>query len=807
MNRRWLLLLLLLPIGGILARLVYATAIFPGGVYSHVYPTGPEPSPAPPSSVYPRITMTKLAEEIMAVETFIQPYVGHLLFNNDTAPSVGEIVINDTTAGQTNSSACTASGNTVSCPAATTTGGIVRLKEPSAQGANTWTVKTADSPTGLAVNKTITLNADGTMPLGGNFAGTSADLAGAITDESGTGPAIFGTDPQLTNPTMAGTPSFIAASDWLVMGTPANPLAGRQRVYAASNGNGLCTVDVSGAQRCTLPVPPTGSTSSWSCSATTGGLYIDTDCMQWCVCNQGQAKWCRSDTGVCGSATDCCSATATTTSSTTTSSTGGTTSSTTTSTTTSTTAPSGSFPQSDTFNRADGGLGSNWTSGWDVIVSLNAPVIQTNEIIESTSPSTAGAAGYYNPAFLPANDSYSCIKLSGHAAAVSAGAACIFLPGSSDSVCCQHSYDQRLWLWYEDNGGAAVITCPLGGASPCATPSDGLTANDYLAIRRTNATTFQCFYATAAAPNTWVAFGSPQTISNIATGGYGGVYLYESASAATALTITQFEVGTGNLPASAACGLNSPGTTTTSTTGATTSSTSSTTTTTTSTTTSTTSGASFPQSDRFNRGSLGSLWTVSPSGISSNLPVITSNELIESASPSAAGAGAYFNFATLATDDSYTCIKLAGHAAANSAVAACIYIPGSLDVVCCQNTWDNNLHLWWADNGTQTDSCPLGGTPPNCNITLSGMAIGDYLAIKRTNTTTFQCYHATAAAPNTWLAFGSSLTINNISSGGNGGVYMYEAASNATCTTIDDFEVGTGALPTAAACGTNGTVH
>jgi hypothetical protein len=49
-----------------------------------------------------------------------------------------------------------------------------------------------------------------------------------------------------------------------------------------------------------------GAAAPFTCSATTAGIYLDTTCMQVCACNPGQAKWCRSDTGACTTATDCC---------------------------------------------------------------------------------------------------------------------------------------------------------------------------------------------------------------------------------------------------------------------------------------------------------------------------------------------------------------------------------------------------------------------------------------------------------------------------------------------------------------------
>ena len=48
------------------------------------------------------------------------------------------------------------------------------------------------------------------------------------------------------------------------------------------------------------------SVAPFACAAAHGGVYVDTSCAQVCVCVTADAKWARSDTGVEGSATDCC---------------------------------------------------------------------------------------------------------------------------------------------------------------------------------------------------------------------------------------------------------------------------------------------------------------------------------------------------------------------------------------------------------------------------------------------------------------------------------------------------------------------
>lgn len=184
------------------------------------------------------------------------------------------------------------------------------------------------------------------------------------------------------------------------LGTPtAFPPAGKQYFYCKP-GAGICAVDSTGTERCsgtgtggtttvfigaTPPASPSpgwlwwdtisgnlfiwyndGTSSQWvpatatsgggccgtiqsslapfACTATRAGVYQDVDCQQVCVCAGWLTTpaWCRSDTGACGTALDCCTAGGTTTTSvpattTTTTTTAGTSTTTAASTTTTTT--------------------------------------------------------------------------------------------------------------------------------------------------------------------------------------------------------------------------------------------------------------------------------------------------------------------------------------------------------------------------------------------------------------------------------------------------------------------------------------
>jgi hypothetical protein len=121
---------------------------------------------------------------------------------------------------------------------------------------------------------------------------------------------------------------------------------GTNNVRQAAGADGLCVVydatQATGVKAAScgagasVPGVASAATSSWSCTAATGGAFIDTDCNVFCDCNPVALKFCRSDTGACLSATDCCAPTTSTTT-------------TTTSTTTTTTA---------------GATAPNWTSSF-----------------------------------------------------------------------------------------------------------------------------------------------------------------------------------------------------------------------------------------------------------------------------------------------------------------------------------------------------------------------------------------------------------------------------------------------------------
>jgi hypothetical protein len=90
----------------------------------------------------------------------------------------------------------------------------------------------------------------GTLPVGNGGTGitslgtgvatflgvpSSANLAAALTDETGSGAAVFGTSPSLTTPTLT-TPRVDAALNLQQISTPSNPSSGFNKVYPKSDG-------------------------------------------------------------------------------------------------------------------------------------------------------------------------------------------------------------------------------------------------------------------------------------------------------------------------------------------------------------------------------------------------------------------------------------------------------------------------------------------------------------------------------------------------------------------------------------------
>lgn len=120
----------------------------------------------------------------------------------------------------------------------------------------TLTNKTINGANNTITNVSLTTGVTGTLPasnggtgitsLGANiptFLGTpsSANLAAAVTDETGSGSLVFGTTPTLDNPTIDNGATLLHET------TPATPSSGRVRVYPKSD-NRLYVLDSNGVE-------------------------------------------------------------------------------------------------------------------------------------------------------------------------------------------------------------------------------------------------------------------------------------------------------------------------------------------------------------------------------------------------------------------------------------------------------------------------------------------------------------------------------------------------------------------------------
>lgn len=167
----------------------------------------------------------------------------------------------------------TYNGATITAPT-TTVGGNIKLKEGTNNGTNTLTLQapasTADvTATFQAVTGTVALQAD---KLSVFAATTSAELAGVISDETGSGALVFGTSPTLVTPVL-GTPSSGTLTN--CTGLPVAGLTGQkpviQRVYTSTGAVSTTTTTVpqddtipqntEGGQFMTLAITPSDSSN------------------------------------------------------------------------------------------------------------------------------------------------------------------------------------------------------------------------------------------------------------------------------------------------------------------------------------------------------------------------------------------------------------------------------------------------------------------------------------------------------------------------------------------------------------------
>jgi hypothetical protein len=132
-------------------------------------------------------------------------------------------------------------GGTGGAPTATSAGSAYQpLRVPSGGGAPAFGA--LDLSQSAAVTGTLSASNGGTgiTSLGSGvatFLGTpsSANLATALTDETGTGAAVFASSPSLTTPTLT-TPRIDSALNLQQISTPSNPSSGFNKIYPKTDG-------------------------------------------------------------------------------------------------------------------------------------------------------------------------------------------------------------------------------------------------------------------------------------------------------------------------------------------------------------------------------------------------------------------------------------------------------------------------------------------------------------------------------------------------------------------------------------------
>jgi hypothetical protein len=238
----------------------------------------------------------------------------------------------------------------------------------------------------------------------------------------------------------------------------------------------------------------------------------------------------------------------TTTSTTTSTSLTTTTASTTTSTSlTTVTTILGTWPQRDDFNRAGPGLGSSWQDRIGMYGTSSSGRIEESDVFDNTMDGAETIVDFEREGYI-GEPSYACILIGGTSG--SPGAAEVRMTSVSGTVECS----------VVAGGWIAGETTALGAYTHHDSGTDAsLVPGTYLALLRTDATTYQCYKSTDG--TSWTALGSPLTTSILdATNTYPGIGIYHQDT----FTIDAWEAGTGNtLPDSIPCGNETPDTTTT----------------------------------------------------------------------------------------------------------------------------------------------------------------------------------------------------------------------------------------------------
>jgi hypothetical protein len=177
----------------------------------------------------------------------------------------------------------------------------------------------------------------------------------------------------------------------------------------------------------------------------------------------------------------------------------------------------------------------------------------TNAVVAHTSGN--GSVAMWNPNTPSAGSNHACSLLTAVSTSFSAGPCTGISQANGDAACCVSSGGNAALVAYNNSAGATYATyAPFGGG--------GMQTGDYLAIVRTSATTFQCWWCgTIRAngcnePTDWeqlVPTSGTETISGITDPGLTGIY-----TDSVFWTIDAWGAGNGvTLPAPNACAPNS----------------------------------------------------------------------------------------------------------------------------------------------------------------------------------------------------------------------------------------------------------
>lgn len=186
---------------------------------------------------------------------------------------------------------------------------------------------------------------------------------------------------------------------------------------------------------------------------------------------------------------------------------------------TTTVTPNGTPPYRDLFERA-APLGDTWTQ-----LSSYSPTTLTIESGGFDAATNDYAFAEYNAGTISASDSYACAQVTGATSSGNGVAACVAMYegyGLSNWVCCMTDAAANVSFETVDT---------LHGQLGYWTSVHTWAAGDILAIRRTGASTFRCYWSAAATPTTWNAIGTGDVTKTGMTGIFGGAAKFGNTGA------------------------------------------------------------------------------------------------------------------------------------------------------------------------------------------------------------------------------------------------------------------------------------